>query len=104
MEFIVNANGQLINLGRLSYGEKVILSLAFLLAVVQHGQPRLCLLDDVHARMERETCRRFAELVKKLSRNTQFIVTEKHEDEFSKVADRVSEIKWDNKCGSIIMV
>ncbi|MGO9611925.1 MAG: chromosome segregation protein SMC [Dissulfurispiraceae bacterium] len=62
------------NLNLLSGGEKALTSLALLFAGFLLKPSPLCILDEVDAALDESNTVRFAEMIKKLSLDTQFIV------------------------------
>jgi len=62
------------NLNLLSGGEKALTSLALLFAGFLIKPSPLCILDEVDAALDESNTVRFAEMIKKLSLDTQFIV------------------------------
>ena len=62
------------NLDMLSGGEKSLVSLAALFSLVSISPPPFLVLDEIDAALDDENARRFAELLQKSSKETQFIV------------------------------
>ena len=62
------------NLAILSGGEKTLVAISLLLAIVNYSNPPLLILDEIDAALDEENSRRFAEILKELSQETQFIV------------------------------
>jgi chromosome segregation protein len=62
------------SLDMLSGGEKTLVSLAALFALISVSPPPFLVLDEVDAALDDENARRFAELIKEFSKKTQFIV------------------------------
>ena len=58
----------------LSGGERALVSLALLFAIVAQSKPPLLVLDEVDAALDEENARRFGEMLQGLSKQTQFIV------------------------------
>jgi len=58
----------------LSGGEKALVSIALLFAIVSQSKPPLLVLDEVDAALDEENARRFGEILKELSGKTQFII------------------------------
>ena len=58
----------------LSGGEKSLVSLAALFAMIWVSPPPFLVLDEIDAALDDENARRFAELVGKFSEKTQFII------------------------------
>ncbi len=62
------------SLDMLSGGEKSLVSLAALFALIAVSPPPFLVLDEIDAALDEENARRFAELIKDFSKKTQFIV------------------------------
>ncbi len=60
--------------GMLSGGEKTLVSLAALFALISISPPPFLVLDEIDAALDEENARRFSELIKQFSTKTQFIV------------------------------
>ena len=58
----------------LSGGEKSLVSLAALFALIAVSPPPFLVLDEIDAALDDENARRFAELIKEFSKKTQFII------------------------------
>lgn len=58
----------------LSGGEKSLVSLAALFALISVSPPPFLVLDEIDAALDEENARRFAELIKEFSKHTQFIL------------------------------
>lgn len=58
----------------LSGGEKALVAIALLFAIVSQSKPPLLVLDEVDAALDEENARRFGEILKELSDQTQFII------------------------------
>jgi len=58
----------------LSGGEKSLVSIALLFAIVSQSQPPLLVLDEVDAALDEENTRKFSNILKDLSDKTQYIV------------------------------
>ncbi len=75
IEFEVNIPRKKIhNLDMLSGGERSLVSLAALFALIWVSPPPFLVLDEIDAALDDENARRFAELVGKFSEKTQFII------------------------------
>ncbi|MDP3725527.1 MAG: AAA family ATPase, partial [Nanoarchaeota archaeon] len=75
IEFEVNIPRKKIhNLDMLSGGEKSLVSLAALFALIWVSPPPFLILDEIDAALDDENARRFAELVTKFSDKTQFLI------------------------------
>lgn len=62
------------SLEMLSGGEKTLVSIAALFALIAVSPPPFLVLDEIDASLDEENARRFAELVKDFSKKTQFII------------------------------
>jgi len=62
------------SLDMLSGGEKSLVSLAALFALISVSPPPFLVLDEIDAPLDEENAARFAELVKEFSRKTQFVI------------------------------
>ena len=62
------------NLEMLSGGEKTLVSLAALFAMIAVSPPPFLVLDEIDAALDEENARRFAELITDFSKKTQFII------------------------------
>jgi chromosome segregation protein len=60
--------------GMLSGGEKTLVSLAALFALISISPPPFLVLDEIDAALDEENARRFSELIRQFSTKTQFIV------------------------------
>ncbi|MDD3808257.1 MAG: hypothetical protein PHG49_01720, partial [Candidatus Pacebacteria bacterium] len=58
----------------LSGGEKSLVSIALLFAIVSQSKPPLLVLDEVDAALDEENTRKFSSILKDLSNTTQYIV------------------------------
>lgn len=62
------------NLEMLSGGEKSLVSLAALFALISVSAPPFLVLDEIDAPLDEENARRFAELIREFAKKTQFII------------------------------
>lgn len=62
------------NLDMLSGGEKTLVSLAALFALIAVSPPPFLVLDEIDAALDEENARRFAELIKQFREKTQFVI------------------------------
>ena len=62
------------SLDMLSGGEKSLVSLAALFALISVSPPPFLVLDEIDAPLDEENARRFSDLVKEFSKKTQFII------------------------------
>ncbi len=58
----------------LSGGEKSLVSIALLFAIVSQSKPPLLVLDEVDAALDEENTRKFANILKDISNQTQYII------------------------------
>lgn len=65
---------QIKSLEILSGGEKTLTAISLLFAIVNQSDPPLVVVDEIDAALDEENSRRFAEILKELSKNTQFII------------------------------
>lgn len=78
----------LLNIDAMSGGEKSLTALAFLFAIQKYKPAPFYVLDEVDAALDKENSKIVAELIKKLSRDNQFIVIT-HNDTTIRYGDRV---------------
>jgi chromosome segregation ATPase len=74
---IIEANPsgkKIVNLDAMSGGEKTLASLAFLFAVMQHYSSPFYVMDEIDAALDKANTRKIDNLIKKYSKNVQFIV------------------------------
>ena len=74
---IIEANPsgkKIVNLDAMSGGEKTLTSLGFLFAVMQHYSSPFYVLDEIDAALDKANTKKIANLVKKYSKEVQFIV------------------------------
>lgn len=62
------------SLSMLSGGEKTLVSLAALFALISVSPPPFLVLDEIDAALDEENARRFAEIIKEFSEKTQFLI------------------------------
>jgi chromosome segregation protein len=72
--FVKLPKNKLEGIEALSGGEKSLVSLALLFAIVSISTPPLLVLDEVDAALDEENARKFGEILNKLSNKTQFIL------------------------------
>lgn len=88
---IIQANPKgkmLLNIDSMSGGEKTLTALAFLFAIQRYKPAPFYIFDEVDAALDKENSKIVAELVKKLSKEAQFIMIT-HNDQTIKYGDRV---------------
>ncbi|MEM2974497.1 MAG: hypothetical protein QW112_02630, partial [Candidatus Micrarchaeia archaeon] len=74
------------NVELMSGGEKSLMTLIFVFALHMYKPSQFYILDETEAALDKENSKRFAELIKELSKNTQFIVVS-HNDAVIPFAD-----------------
>ena len=62
------------SLQALSGGEKTLTAISLLFAIINQSNPPLVIVDEIDAALDEENSRRFAEILKELSQDTQFIL------------------------------
>ena len=65
---------ELKSLEMLSGGEKTLVAISLLLAIVNQSDPPLVVVDEIDAALDEENSNRFAKILKELCKNTQFII------------------------------
>ncbi|MDP3974739.1 MAG: AAA family ATPase [Candidatus Jorgensenbacteria bacterium] len=65
---------KMMSLDMLSGGEKSLISLAALFALIAVSPPPFLVLDEIDAPLDEDNARRFAELVSEFSKKTQFVI------------------------------
>lgn len=78
----------LLNIDAMSGGEKTLTALAFIFAIQKYKPAPFYILDEIDAALDKENSKIVAELIKKFSKNAQFIVIT-HNDTTVKYCDRV---------------
>ncbi len=74
---IITANPsgkKILNLDAMSGGEKTMASLSFLFAIMQHYASPFYVLDEIDAALDKANTRKVANLIKKYSKDVQFLV------------------------------
>jgi chromosome segregation protein len=79
---------RLLSIDSMSGGEKTITALAFIFAIQRYKPAPFYIFDEVDAALDKENVKMVAELLKKLSRDAQFIVIT-HNDQTIKYGDTV---------------
>jgi chromosome segregation protein len=79
----------------LSGGEKSLVSIAVLFALISLTPPPFLVLDEVDAALDEHNARRFAKLIKEFGNNTQFIVVT-HNRATMEAADVLYGVTMDN--------
>jgi len=70
----------------LSGGERSLISIAALFSLISVSPPPFLVLDEIDAALDERNARRFAELIKSFSKNTQFVIVT-HNRSTMEVAD-----------------
>ncbi|MBI4159624.1 AAA family ATPase [Candidatus Wolfebacteria bacterium] len=92
------------NLDMLSGGEKSLVSIAALFALISVSPPPFLVLDEVDAPLDESNSLRFANLIKEFSKKTQFIVVT-HNRSTMEVADALYGITMaDDGCSRVLSV
>ncbi len=91
-----NATGKnQLNLDAMSGGEKSVTALAFLFAIQLYKPAPFYILDEIDAFLDKVNTKRIVEMIKKLSRNEQFIVIT-HNDHTIKQGDKIYGVTMEN--------
>jgi chromosome segregation protein len=86
---------RVLDLDAMSGGEKTLTSLAFLFAIMQHYSSPFYVLDEVDAALDKANTRKITNLVKKYSKQVQFIVIS-HNDITTSAADKVFGVSMED--------
>lgn len=86
---------KILSLDSMSGGEKTVTSLAFLFAIMQHYASPFYVLDEVDAALDKSNTRKIIDLVKKYSKQVQFIVIT-HNDFTIQEADKVFGVSMED--------
>ena len=78
-------------LHELSGGQRTLLNISLLLAVVKHRPSTLLLFDEIDAALDEHNTGRVAALLKELSADSQVIAVS-HRKEFHSLADRIVQL------------
>ncbi|MDQ5882717.1 MAG: chromosome segregation protein [Patescibacteria group bacterium] len=62
------------SLEMLSGGEKTLVAISLLLAIVTQSEPPLVILDEIDAALDEDNSQRFSKILTELGKNTQFII------------------------------
>jgi len=65
---------ELKSLEMLSGGEKTLVAISLLFAIVNQSDPPLVVVDEIDAALDEENSQRFSQILKELCKNTQFII------------------------------
>lgn len=78
----------------LSGGEKTLTALSFIFAIQEHEPASFYVLDEVDAALDKHNSERFAKLIRKYSRNAQYLIIS-HNDQVVSEADNLYGISMD---------
>lgn len=101
---IIKANPRgkmLLNIDSMSGGEKTLTALAFLFAAQRYSPSPFYIFDEVDAALDKENSKLVANLIKALSKESQFIVIT-HNDQTIKMGDRVYGVTMEEGESKII--
>ena len=84
------------SMGLLSGGEKAFTAIALLFAILKMNPAPFCVLDEIEAALDDVNVNRYAEFLKKFSKNTQFLVIT-HRKGTMEIADTVYGITMEEK-------
>ena len=87
---------KLVNMMQMSGGEKALTAIALLFAIQNLKPSPFCLLDEIEAALDESNVGRFADYLRKLTKNTQFIVITHRRGTMEK-ADRLYGITMQEK-------
>ncbi len=87
----------------LSGGERSLVSLSLLFAIIAHNPPPFVVLDEVEAALDEINSRRFSSLLQTLSSQTQFIVIT-HNRETMRQADVLYGVTMDDGVSKLLSV
>ncbi len=74
------------NIQLLSGGEKALVSLALLFGIISYSKPPFVILDEVDASLDEKNSQKISEIIKELSKTTQFIIIT-HNQSVIQIAD-----------------
>jgi chromosome segregation protein len=97
------AGKKVVNIDSMSGGEKTLTSLAFLFAVQQHYSAPFYILDEVDAALDKVNTRKIAELIKKYSKDVQFIVIS-HNDLTIQSGDQVFGVSMEEGVSKVFAI
>ncbi len=103
LQITMKINGKKRIVEAMSGGEKSLITIAFVFALHMYKPSQFYILDEVEAALDKENSKRFADLIKELSKDTQFIVVT-HNDNVIPNADialGVTKTKLGSKIVSI---
>ncbi len=91
---------KMLNIDSMSGGEKAVTALTFLFAIQQYKASPFCILDEADAALDKVNTKRIIHLIKKYSKNIQFIVIT-HSDITIGEADKVFGVSMENGVSKI---
>jgi chromosome segregation ATPase len=97
------AGKKVLDLDAMSGGEKTLTSLAFLFAIMQHFSSPFYVLDEVDAALDKANAHKVANLLKKYSKEYQFLVIT-HNDITTSAADRVFGVAMEEGSSKIYSI
>jgi len=89
------------NIQLLSGGEKTLVSLALLFGIISYSKPPFVILDEVDASLDEKNSQKISEIIKELSKTTQFIIIT-HNQAVIQIADVWYGILMKNGISQII--
>ncbi len=93
----------LVNIDLMSGGEKAITALAFLFAIQQYKSAPFYVLDEVDASLDKANTKKINNLIKKYSKNMQFIVITHNETTLA-VADKLFGVSMQDGVSKILAI
>ena len=96
-------NKKVVNLDAMSGGEKTLTSLSFLFGIMEHYGSPFYVLDEVDASLDKANTKKIVELVKKYSKEKQFIVIS-HNDFTVQEADKVFGVSMEEGVSKVFSV
>ena len=94
---------KLLYIDAMSGGEKVLTALAFLFAIQRFKPSPFYILDEVDAALDKVNTQRVAKMIKKHSKDTQFIIIS-HNNELIKEADQIYGVSMDGGESKILAI
>ncbi len=95
------AGKKLLNIDAMSGGEKTLTALAFLFAIQRYKPAPFYILDEIDAALDKPNTKKITELIKKYSKNSQFIVIT-HNDITIQAADCVYGVSMEDGESKIV--
>ncbi|MBI4014606.1 MAG: AAA family ATPase [Candidatus Aenigmarchaeota archaeon] len=96
-------NKKVLNLDSMSGGEKTLTSLSFLFGIMEHYGSPFYVLDEVDAALDKANTKKIVELVKKYSKEKQFIMIS-HNDFTIQEADKVFGVSMEEGVSKVFSV